>query len=58
MSKHEKRKEALFLFIESVLEPDHVLRQIAHEQNCFYELLEWREEILEHLNKRFKQEFE
>ena len=28
--KHEKRKDALGLFYESVLKPDHQLRQCAH----------------------------
>ena len=38
--KHEKRRDALGLFYESVLKPDHELRQCAHNQECFHELME------------------
>ena len=37
--KHEKRRDALGLFYESVLKPDHELRQCAHNQECFHELM-------------------
>ena len=32
--KHEKRRDALGLFYESVLKPDPELRQCAHNQKC------------------------
>jgi hypothetical protein len=38
MDKSEKRERALTLFVESVLKPDHELRNCAHNQKCFYEL--------------------
>ena len=47
--KQQKQKDALGLFIESVLKPDHELRQCAHNQKCYNELLEWRESVLEYL---------
>ncbi len=56
-SKQEKRRDALTLFCESVHKPDNRLRSCAHNQECFYELMEWREEILEYLNKRRNEEF-
>jgi len=40
--KQQKRKDALGLFYESVLKPDHELRKCAHNQECFFELMEWR----------------
>jgi len=52
MDKKEKRERGLTLFIESVLKPDSELRQCAHNQECFYELLEWREDVLEYLYSR------
>lgn len=52
MDKKEKRERGLTLFIESVLKPDSELRQCAHNQECFYELLEWREDVLEYLYRR------
>lgn len=55
--KARKRKDAFFLFYESVLKPDHELRQDAHEQKCFYELMEWRNEIISYLDDRRNQEF-
>ena len=56
-SKQDKRNRALGLFVESVLKPDSSLRQCAHNQECFNELLEWRDEILEYLQKRREEEF-
>ena len=44
--KQQKRRDALGLFYESVLKPDHQLRQCSHNQECFHELMEWRSEIL------------
>ena len=57
MDKAEKRDRALGLFVESVLKPDHELRQCAHNQKCYNELLEWRDEVLNHLNTRRSEEF-
>jgi hypothetical protein len=55
--KHEKRKDALGLFYESVLKPDHELRHCAHNQECFNELMEWRNEIISYLDNRRNEEF-
>ena len=52
-----KRRDALTIFIESVHKPDHRLRACAHNQNCYNELMQWREEVLEYLDQRRKQEF-
>ena len=57
VTKEQKRHDAWNLFYESVLKPDHELRQLAHESECFYELMEWREEILEHLQRAKSEEF-
>lgn len=48
-SFESKWNRGLDLFIESVHKPDHELRQIAHEQECYNELMSVRESILEHL---------
>jgi hypothetical protein len=34
------------------------LRQCAHNQKCYNELMEVREEVLEYLNQRRKEEFD
>ncbi len=52
ISKDTKRRRALNLFIESVIKPDHELRGDAHNQECYPELMEVREEILGYLRKR------
>ena len=57
MSKEQKRRDAWGLFYESVLKPDSELRQCAHNQECFYELMAWRGEILEHLQRAKTEEF-
>ena len=44
-----KRFDALTLFEESVLKPDHKLRQCARNQDCYDELIQIREEVLEYL---------
>jgi len=49
MDKKQKKSLALSLFIESVLKPDSELRQCAHSQGCFHELMDLRGEILEYL---------
>ncbi len=56
--KKQKRCDALGLIIESILQPDHKLRQAAHNQKCYNELMVVREEVLEYLNQRRKDEFD
>ena len=55
--KQIKRRDALTIFTESVHKPDHRLRACAHNQNCYNELMQWREEVLEYLDQRRKQDF-
>ena len=55
--KHEKRRDALGLFYESVLKPDHQLRECAHNQECYHELMEWRTEIISYLDNQLQQLF-
>ena len=56
--KEIKRRDALGLFMESVIKPDPALRACAHNQQCFNELMEWREEVLEYLTERRAKEFQ
>ena len=49
-SKRDKWNRGLDLFIESVHKPDHELRQCAHNQKCYHELLEVRATVLEYLH--------
>ena len=44
-----KWNRGLDLFIESVHKPDHELRQCAHNQKCYHELMAVRENVLEYL---------
>ena len=46
---NDKWNRGLDLFIESVLKPDHALRQCAHNQECYNELMGVRAEVLEQL---------
>ena len=48
-SAQVKYQRALDLFTESVYKPDHDLRGCAHNQNCFNELMEIREHVIEYL---------
>jgi hypothetical protein len=45
----EKWNRGLTLFEESVLKPDPELRNCAHNQLCFNELMAVRENVLEYL---------
>ena len=48
-TKQDKWNRGLDLFIESVLKPDSKLRQCAHNQKCYHELMDVRENVLEYL---------
>ena len=56
--KETKRRDALTIFMECVHKPDTRLRSCAHNQGCFNELMEWREEVLQYLDQRRKEEFQ
>jgi|TARA_X000001036_G_scaffold378084_1_gene368247 hypothetical protein len=48
--KREKWNRGLDIFIESVHKPDSSLRQCAHNQKCYHELMDVRKDVLEYLN--------
>ena len=45
----DKWNRGLDLFIESVHKPDSELRNCAHNQMCYHELMYIREHVLEYL---------
>ena len=47
-SEDEKWKRGLDLFIESLHKPDNQLRSCAHNQRCYVELMQVRDNILEY----------
>ena len=46
-SQYEKWDRAKTLMLESLHKPDNALRSCAHNQKCYYELLEIRDQVLE-----------
>ena len=48
-SKIEKYNRAVDLFIESVHKPDNSLRSCAHNQKCYNELMQIRDQVLEYV---------
>ena len=48
-SQDQKWNRGLDLYIESVHKPDPALRGCAHNQKCYNELMEVRENVLEYL---------
>ena len=46
-TKQEKWERGKTLFLESVHKPDHELRGCAHNQQCFHELMEIRDQVIE-----------
>ena len=45
----EKYQRALDLFTESVYKPDEKLRQCARNQDCYQELMDVRDDVLQYL---------
>ncbi len=45
----KKFNDGLSLFIESVIKPDHELRQCARDQECYEELMDIRDSVLQYL---------
>lgn len=48
-SKQDKWNRGLDIFIESVIKPDSKLRQCAHNQECYHELMDVRQDVLNYL---------
>ena len=48
-SKQDKWNRGLDIFIESVIKPDPALRQCAHNQKCYHELMYIRSYVIEYL---------
>ena len=48
-SQDDKFNRGLDLFMESVHKPDHELRQCAHNQKCYHELMYIRSYVLDYL---------
>ena len=49
--EHRMKSLAKDLFIESLLKPDHELRNNAKEQGCLDELIEWRDLCLDWIRR-------
>ena len=48
-SKIDKHNRAVAIFIESVQKPDSALRSCAHNQKCYNELMEVRQQVLDYV---------
>ena len=48
-SKVDKYNRAVDIFIESVQKPDTALRSCAHNQKCYNELMEVRQQVLDYV---------
>lgn len=51
-TKQEKWNRSVDLFIESVLKPDPQLRQCAHNQKCYHELMDLRNDVIQYLKTK------
>ena len=56
-TKHEKRRDGLTILLEALHKPDTKLRGCAHNQECYNELMEWKDEVIEYLKQRHCEEF-
>ena len=48
-SKIDKYNRAVDIFIESVQKPDTALRSCGHNQKCYNELMDVREQVLDYV---------
>tara|TARA_B100000287_G_scaffold363193_1_gene356836 strand:+ start:82 stop:282 length:201 start_codon:yes stop_codon:yes gene_type:complete len=48
-SQKEKWDRGRSLFLESLYKPDHELRGCSHNQKCFNELMQIREDVIEYV---------
>jgi hypothetical protein len=48
-TQEDKWNRGLDLFIESVHKPDSELRNLAHESQCYHELMYIREHVLQYI---------
>jgi len=46
-SQYEKWERAKSLFLESLYKPDNELRSCAHNQKCYNEMMELREDVVD-----------
>ena len=51
-TSHEKWDRAKSLMLESLYKPDNHHRSCAHNQHCFYELMEIKDHMIEYLQQR------
>ena len=50
-SQYEKWDRAKTLMLESLHKPDNQLRSCGHNQKCYYELLEIRDQVIDMVSK-------
>ena len=55
-TREQKLERAMSLFIESIHKPDHQLRGCAHNQHCYDELMQIRENVLVYVKSLRKHE--
>lgn len=48
-TSHEKWDRAKSILLESLYKPDHHLRSCAHNQECFEEIIQIRDQIIDHV---------
>ena len=51
VSDYEKWDRARSIFIESLMRPDNHLRSCAYNQQCYHELMEIRDDVLNRTQK-------
>ena len=53
-TKTDKMNRSFDLYIESIHKPDTALRACAHNQKCYNELMEVRQQVLEYVYSKRK----
>jgi disulfide oxidoreductase YuzD len=55
MATKDQKLRGMSLLIESLHKPDDRLRCCAHNQECFYELMAYRDEVIAYCQNRLKE---
>jgi len=55
MATKDQKLRGMSLLIESLHKPDSRLRSCAHNQECYHELLMYRDEIIQYCQNRLRE---
>ena len=55
MATKDQKLRGMSLLIDSLIEPNPELRAAAHEQQCYHELMMYRDDCIEYCRKKYEE---